>query len=842
MLALMILPGGGLATSVNDDAPLYFDPELLAMGGRQERTVDLTYFTHKGGQLPGRYTLRVEVNGRPVDDGREVDYRSSPTRPGRLYACVTAAQWANWWGIVVPVPDGGSDAPCPAGGLETLVPYARERVDINRRLLSLTVPQAALGAASRLRTPPVLWDTGLPALLMNYTYSGTQQRHAGQGGSGSDFLGLNGQLNLLGWRLRNDLSGHRNQGEGVRWSVSQGYAQHDVAALGGAQLTVGHTTTLGNDGGESVLFNGVKLVSDPGMLDPTFARWRPTISGTALSPATVTVRQYGKVIYETNVPQGPFSLTEFNRSGNAEISVDIREADGRTRHFTLVQADAGMRVPQDAYAFSLATGLAANGAGYIDNRFLQASGTYGVRESLSLTAGNLLSSSYQALSLGASGAVSAWGALNYTLTAAHANLAGVPGKRGGRTGVSHTLSGSRNFGDTAVTLSASRSQNAHYYRYAELLSLTGEEDVRAGDSRDSIGLSLSHAFGRGGTLSLSGSHTTAWGEQGAQQTLTAGYTATVRDIGIGLSLGINRTHGRGADPVRGDAWSTRHTDTTLMVTLSLPLDKWLYTGSGLTGSYTYANDDGTLTQQAGVTGSALAGALTYAAAGGISGARLRNASLGYSGRYGGLNGGVSDSTGGRSLTYGARGGLAIHAQGVTPGRALALDGANALVAIPGIRDVSIGEAVTDERGYALLSGLTPFDANRISVDMSTLPGDVELDVSSRNVIPARGALVSVPFRGNQGYRLLLTLMYPPDGVPFGSTVTLHQAEATAPPVTGVVGDEGQVYLTGMPPRGTLTATWGDDARARCTASYTLPVTANRERLQVHRATCRSGVM
>lgn len=835
MVMSLMGPQGWADTQVpSADPALSFDRDLLAMGGGQENTVDLSYFAYRGGQLPGRYAMRVEVNGRPVDDGREIEFRASPTHSGRLYACVTASQWATW-GILVPPPADGLDAACPVGGLDTLIPYAKETVDINRRLLSLTVPQAALGPASCLRTPPALWDAGLPALLLNYTYSGTQQRSAGQQG-GSDFLGLNGQLNLLGWRLRSDLSGHRSQGEGARWSLSQGYAQHDVAALGGGQLTLGHTTTQGSNGNESVLFNGVKLASDAGMRDPALSRWHPAISGTALSPATITVRQYGKVIYETNVPQGPFSLTEFNRSGNGEVAVDIREADGRTRHFTLVQANAGTLVPRGAYAFSLAAGQAANGAGYVDDRFLQASGAYGLADPLSLTGGVLASPSYQALSLGAAGYAAAWGALSYTLTVARTDLNGIPGQSGSRTGLSHTLSASRNFGDTAVTLSASRSQSARFYQYAELLSLTGDED-RVGDSRDSVGVALSRTLGQAGAVSLSGTRTAAWGGQAAQNALTAGYTVTMKGIGMGVSLSINSANGSSTSS--GDEWrSCGHTDTAVMVTLSLPLDAWLHAGGGLTGSYTWANDNGTVTQQAGFTGSAQEGALSYAVAQGISGSKTGNASLGYSGRYGAINGGISEGAGNRSLTWGARGGLAIHAHGVTPGRALALDGANALVTIPDVGGVSVGDAVTDGRGYALLGGLTPFDANRINVDTGTLPGDVELDVSSRNVVPTRGALVSVPFRSNRGYRLLLTLVRSPDGVPFGSTVTLHQADAMAQPVTGVVSDDGQVYLTGMPESGTLTVAWGDGASARCTATYALPADADRERLRILTATCR----
>src|SRR5690606_9623453 len=88
------------------------------------------------------------------------------------------------------------EATCPVGGVTAMVPYAKEEFDFNKHLLSLTVPQASLGPASRLRTPPQMWNEGMPAILMNYNYSGSQQNSRGKK-SGSDFLGLNGQMNVL---------------------------------------------------------------------------------------------------------------------------------------------------------------------------------------------------------------------------------------------------------------------------------------------------------------------------------------------------------------------------------------------------------------------------------------------------------------------------------------------------------------------------------------------------------------------------------------------------------------------------------------------------------------------
>ncbi|EGT0627986.1 fimbrial biogenesis outer membrane usher protein [Citrobacter freundii] len=896
------MPGVQASTALQgkqDDQALNFDSDFLGMGGGGAgKHVDLSYFAHKGGMLPGRYAVQVKVNGKVVDDGRVVEFRSRTDEPGKLYACVNAGQLAEWWGViasrkgeeapaqkVAPVPagdngkgdgqgqvsapsgegsggdatrravalpdangkvspvkagaDDGHDTTCPVNGIEAMVPYAKEVFDFNKQTLSLTVPQASLGPASRLRTPPHLWDEGMPAILMNYNYSGSQQNSRGQK-RGSDFLGLNGQLNLLGWRIRNGLTWHRSQGQGNEWNASQVYAQRDFERFGGGQVTVGHTTSTGG-GVDSVQFTGVRLDSDEGMLDPKYTTYRPAITGIANSPATVTVRQYGKVIYQQNVPQGPFSLTDFNRSGNGDVDVEIREADGSTRHFTMAQASSATLMQRGASAWSASSGRAVSSTGYADDKFVQAGMSYGAWANTTLTGGVLVSRNYQALSVGTGVYAGAWGAVSYTLKTSRADLSVVPGQGGPATGVSHDISWSRSFGDTSVGASWSHAQTRDFHSYSELLSMKarepGEKEEASAGTRDSYSLSLSQSLGIWGSVSLSGTRSTTWGSDAVQNNVSLSYNTTVRDVGIGVSLGYSTMNGSSrADrdddndsPVRFNSDRDNRTDRSVALTVSLPLGKWLNANS-VSGNYSYSRYNGTVSQQAGVSGSALNGAMSWSASQSLTGTKTGNASAGYSGRLGSVSGGYSYGGGSNSLSYGLNGGLAIHPHGVTLGRQVALSGGNALVEIPGVSGVGVNGAVTDWRGYALVGGLTPYDRNRINVDMTNLPGNIELDASSKNVIPTRGALVAVPFRGNKGYRLMITLKRSGDEVPFGSTASLKQDDANAMPVTGIVGDAGQVYMSGVPEKGTLIATWGDGKDAQCTATWTLPAKADMERL------------
>lgn len=859
------------------DPEIVFDTVFLSMDGHQGKSVDLTYFAHKGGMQPGRYVVQVMVNDKIVDDDRMVTFRSWPERPGELYACVNGQQMSEWWGIEAnlkaestaamsslnsssitssspdstsddnngpPNPDQKDDT-CPVGGVMAMVPFAKETFDFNQRLLAITVPQASLSPASRMRTSPQLWDEGIPAVLMNYNYNGSQQNNQGKK-TGSDFLGASGQMNLLGWRIRNNLTWHKNEGQGAQLNASQVYAQRDFSRLGGGQLTVGQVTSEGG-GVDSVPFVGMKVDSDEGMLNPSFTTYSPAITGLANSPATVTVRQYGKVIYQQNVPQGPFSLTDFNRSGNGSVEVEVREADGRIRNFTMAQANSASLMHQGALSYSFSSGKASNRTGYADDRFVQTGLSWGALANTSLNSGVLISKDYMALSVGTSVYTGAWGAVSYFLKTSRADLSVVPNQGGPESGVAHSASWSRSFGDTSIELSVSHSQTQHFHSYSELLSMkplkAGEEREQTSGLRDSIGLSLSQSLGVWGSVSLNGSRVTSWGRDEVQNQAMLSYNTTMKDIGISLSLGYStysgddRGNNNDYESPRRSSTPDNRIDKTITVNISVPIGKWLSTSS-LNGNYTYSAFNGQASQQAGISGSSLDGALSYSASQGLTGDKTGNLSTGYSGKYGAINSGYSYGAGSNSVSYGMNGGLAIHPYGVTLGRQLTLSGGNALVGVPGVSGLNVNGAVTDWRGYALVSGLTPYDLNRISIDMTDLPGSVELDMSNKNVVPTRGALVSVPFRQSKGFRLMIYLNRNNDEVPFGSTAVLVQDEEGASPVTSIVGEAGLVYMAGMPEKGSVTVTWGDDADTQCIADYILPEKADIEKLNSIKAICR----
>ncbi|WP_368752318.1 fimbria/pilus outer membrane usher protein, partial [Klebsiella pneumoniae] len=172
----------------------------------------------------------------------------------------------------------------------------------------------------------------------------------------------------------------------------------------------------------------------------------------------------------------------------------------------------------------------------------------------------------------------------------------------------------------------------------------------------------------------------------------------------------------------------------------------------------------------------------------------------------------------QAINMSASGGVMVHSGGITLSRAMG--DSVALVSAPGAAGVSVngGTAVTDWRGYAVVPYLTDYTRNSVGVDPSTLPENVDLTQTNLNVYPTKGAVVKANFATRVGYQVLMTLKLDNGVVPFGAVATLLNA-GMAEVNSSIVGDDGQVYLTGLPERGELLVKWGETAARQCRVSF-----------------------
>ncbi|MFZ6658282.1 fimbria/pilus outer membrane usher protein [Undibacterium sp. TJN19] len=124
-----------------------------------------------------------------------------------------------------------------------------------------------------------------------------------------------------------------------------------------------------------------------------------------------------------------------------------------------------------------------------------------------------------------------------------------------------------------------------------------------------------------------------------------------------------------------------------------------------------------------------------------------------------------------------------------------IDDSFAIVNTNGIKDVGIYAenrmvGRTDNNGQLLIPDLRAYEINKISIDMSDLPMDVQVDVSEKNVKPQdrSGVIVHFKLARTLGARIILRDR---DGrfLPVGTVVSLKDTGAKA-----IVGYDGETYF------------------------------------------------
>ncbi|TDB56851.1 fimbria/pilus outer membrane usher protein [Photorhabdus khanii] len=827
-----------MATTLSASAREYFNPAFLMGAMGEQEHIDLSAYENAGYVAPGRYLVDIYMNQNKVDN-REIEFRLIN---GHLQPVLTVTQFEEYGVNIRGLPAfQGKASGSPITDLTKQIPHARAILDFARLRLDLSVPQAVMQPHHSGRVDPSLWDNGIPAFLMNYTVNGSEGRYDGQetgGGSRSRnlFASFRNGLNLGPWRLRSTqtYSYNRQRNEGpsgfapstqTQWQVSNTYLQRNVQSLRG-EFTAGETYT-GGDIFDSIPLRGMKLASEEAMLPDSQRGFAPEITGVASSNAQVTVSQNGYTVYQTTVAPGPFRFTDLYTIGDSgDLTVMIKEEDGSTRVSTLSSSFVPMMQRPGGIKYELTAGQYHGGNLTDGSRspvFALGTLVYGLPHNITLYGGGLIAGNYQSGVLGSGVSLGAFGALSADVTFARAQLQGAKGQENNRQqGQAYRVKYAKNLisTGTGIDLAAYRYSTPHYYSFSDVnsmgYSLNEYQVPWALDRRQSTWqVNLHQTLGRWGSLYASGTRNDYWNGR-TDNNLNLGYNAMLMGISYNLSYNIYRMEGAGH-------WSeNRQVSFNMQVPLSL-----FGSSSALRGAYTRytvsRDSQGNTTQQTGISGMLWDNRLNYNLQQGWGNSGQQNSravSLSYQGSQGNINLGYNDSANSHHFTYGASGALLIHPYGMTLSRSLGDEAV--LVRAPGAKGVTVGDGnvQTDWRGYAVLPGGSVYQKNTINLDPSTLPDGVDIDQTSKNVYPTRGAVTLANYQVRSGSQLLLTLTHHGKPVPFGATATLEENATQAG--GGIVGDNGRVYLSGMPPAGRVKVKWGNGATQQCTTRYQVP--------------------
>lgn len=789
-----------------------FDSNFLSGSGTK---VDLSAFSNGNPMVAGDYRVDIYVNGS-WKGRRDLPFRANGQ--GEVGACLDIALLeelgVDTEQLQAVAADGTAENVCYQ--VQERMPNAFGIYDSGNLRYDLSIPQVNLRREARGYVNPALWDRGINAGFVGYSFNMVDGQTRGAFGqrNRSAYLGLNVGLNLAGWQLRQDSNLTWNEGDGSHWQRIATYAQRGFAKVGGA-LTVGEAYTNG-ELFDSVGYRGVSLATDDRMLPDSLRGYAPVIRGIAETNARVEIRQNQQLIYSSTVSPGSFVIDDLYPTGyGGDLEVSVVEADGRTRSFKVpFGAVAQMLRPgMSRYAFTVGQVRNEN---LLDEPWL-AQGTYqrGIGNRLTLYGGGLLSENYGALLYGA-GLATPVGALSFDMTHARSRFQGGED----RLGSSMRLSYSNLIGQlgTNVTLAAYRYSTRGYYSLQDALNhrdaiARGFDAQRYGRQRSQFQLTLNQPLAKGwGALYVTGSVRDFYDIAGSSVQYQVGYNNAWRAVNFGFSA------------VRTEVGLPAVRDTQYLLSMSMPLgrrsrpmafsaDIGMRDGGAGSGSRGYESS------RIGISGSAGADqSIDY----GLTLTDSRNgstsvmASAGYRGRYATLNGAYGYSDDFRQLSLSASGNAVVHSGGVTfaPYRGDTM----VLVHAPGAADARLTNALglrVDSRGYAVVPYVSPYRLNAVTLDPAEMSRDVELESSSQSIAPYAGAISLLRFQTRSGRALLISVRGEAGrSLPLGASVKDEQGQ-----LVGLVGQGGRLYVRSEHDNGRLRVEWGAQSSQRCVLDY-----------------------
>jgi len=826
-LCIALISGACLGVAIQAVAKdSLFNPKLLEIDHPID--VDIRQFNRSNSLPPGNYKVDVVINDKLFDKQDIKFVQDAPD--AELHPCYVAVKDVlSSYGIkvdTIKALQSVDDTACV--NPEPLIPGSTWSLDANKLMLKISVPQVYLNMAAHGYISPSRWDEGINAVMVNYDFSGSHILHSNysSGNDDSYYLNLRNGINLGAWRLRNYSTYSSTEGNSEYHSISS-YLQRDIAALR-SQIMVGDAWTA-SDVFDSTQVRGVRLYTDDDMLPSSQSGFAPVVRGIAKSNATVTIRQNNYVIYQSAVPQGAFAITDLNTtSGGGDLDVTVKEEDGSEQHFTQPYASLAILKREGQTDVDISVGEMRDENHFTPN-VLQAQILHGFPWGITLYGGTQIAEDYNSVAIGMGKDLGSIGAISVDVTHAHSHFDDSDDENG----QSYRFLYSKRFDDTNTNfrLVGYRYSTEGYYTMNEWASRQDDSSDfwTTGNRRSRIEGTWTQSFGPDwGSIYFTLSRQQYWQTDEVERLVQLGYNNSWHQISWNLSWNYtdSPTHYSGSNNYSHDGKDNNDDDNNheqvFMLSVSIPLSGWL-SNSYINYSMTQNNHNDS-TMQVGLNGTALEGHnLAYNVQESWTSTPedtySSNVGLSYDGTYGSLSTSYDYSRDLQRINYGARGGILAHSGGVTFSQELGET--VALVETPGAGGLSVENTTgvsTDWRGYTVKTQLNPYDENRVAINSDYFSkANVELENTVVNLIPTRGAVVKAAFVTHVGYRVLFSVMQANGKpVPFGA---MAAADLDSGTVTGIVGDNGELYLSGMPEKGRFSVDLGTDSVKKCVVHY-----------------------
>lgn len=802
-----------------------FNPAFLSDGLSGSQISDLSKFENTTHQLPGIYRVEVSVNNEFMFT-QDVNFveKQGINDPTGLFPCFNLKTLEQFGININQYEELIASANSTCIDFLSIIEGSTSNFQFDKQKLSVTFPQISLKNQVRGYIPPEQWDAGITGLFTNYNLSGYNNSNDK---SQSIFLGLDSGFNLGSWQFRNSSSFNYNSKENSsskNWTNLNTYAQKTLVPIS-SQLTLGDSSS-NNDIFDSFSYRGVQLASLDNMYPDSQQGYAPTVRGIAKTNAKVVIKQNGNIVQQVTVPPGPFTINDLNQTNTSgDLDITIEENDGTKQHYIIPYSTLPIFQREGRTKYNVIAGRFRSGHKFQDDpNIFQSTFAHGLGRGFSIYSGAQLSDNYQSFLLGLGSNLGHYGAVSFDITHASSTLADDSTHEG--QSVRFLYAKSLITTGTTFRLLGYRYSTRGFYTLNDT-AYNKMNDFGSGNSRitDYYNLNntkkgrfeanISHSFGKKyGSIYLSGNQQTFWGTKNKNTWFQAGYANSWNDVNFSLAASYVQSS------------EVEQSDTQFTANVSFPLDK-LFSKSyrdknQRSRSYVTASTNqgphGNTSYNTSVNGTLLEdNNLSYSISQGHINDRGSNGSMsvGYQGGYGNVGASYSYDKDNTQFSYNASGSALVHANGITFGQVIS-DTA-ILVKVPGAKNIKVENYTgvkTDWRGYAIVPYASAYRQNRIALDTNSFGDNVEISNNVESVVPIQGAISRAIFTANVGVRALITLSKNGEFIPYASSVIETESSSQ-----GFVADEGRVYLTGLPHKGTLNITWGGDSSSMCSIPY-----------------------
>lgn len=773
-----------------------FNKDLIEAEDREN--VNLSQF-ETDGQLPvGKYSLNALINNKRTPIHLDLQWVLIDNQTA---VCLTPEQLTllGFTDEIIEVAQQNLIDGCyPIEKEKQITTY----LDKGKMQLSISAPQAWLKYKDANWTPPELWDHGIAGAFLDYNlYASHYAPHQGDNSQNISSYGQAG-VNLGAWRLRTDYqydqSFNNGKSQANNLDFPRIYLFRPIPEIN-AKLTIGQYDTESSIF-DSFHFSGVSLKSDENMLPPDLRGYAPQITGVAQTNAKVTVSQNNRIIYQENVPPGPFAITNLFNTLQGQLDVKVEEEDGQVTQWQVASNSIPYltRKGQIRYTTAMGKPTSVGGDSLQQPFFWTGEFSWGWLNNVSLYGGSVLTNrDYQSLAAGVGFNLNSLGSLSFDVTRSDAQLHNQDketgysyranySKRFESTGSQLTFAGYRFSDKNFVTMNEYINDTNHYTnyqnekesyivtfnQYLESLRLNTYVSLARNtywdaSSNVNYSLSLSRDFDIGPLKNVSTSLTFSrinW-EEDNQDQLYLNISipwGTSRTLSYGMQRNqdnkISHTASWYDSSDRNNSWS---------VSASGDNDEFKDMKASLRASYQHNTENGRL----------------Y-----LSGTSQRDSYYSLNASWNG------------SFTA-TRHGAAFHDYSGSADSRFMIDA-------DGAEDIPLNNkrAVTNRYGIGVIPSVSSYITTSLSVDTRNLPENVDIENSVITTTLTEGAIGYAKLDTRKGYQIMGVIRLA-DGShpPLGISVK----DKTSHKELGLVADGGFVYLNGIQDDSKLTLRWGD---------------------------------